>query len=178
LTESTELAPREEHALAAAGARVDETSLTFNDPASLSFGDFAKIAQEFLSPLGVGYPWWVGDLLNMAEDVCGEEWAQLETYLPNSPQTCANYKSIAKHIPRSRRRGLHLSVAEPVAYMEPKKRDELISQAIANDWKREDMREAARAAKAGLPLKAGPGELLPPSRPTICPHCGHELEER
>jgi hypothetical protein len=177
VADSTELVPREEHALAAANARVDETSLTFSDPASLRFEDFQKIAEEFLRPIGVGYPWWVGDMLNMAEDVLGEEWAQLEAYLPNSPQTCANYKSIAKHVPRSRRRGLHLSVAEPVAYMEPKQRDELIGQAIANDWKREDMREAARAAKLGLPLKAGMGELLPPRRATTCPHCGHELEE-
>lgn len=176
MTDSTELAPREEHALAAAGARVDETSLTFSDPSRLRFEDFAKIAEEFLRPIGVGYPWWVGDLLNMAEDVLGEEWAQLEVYLPNSPQTCANYKSISKHIPKSRRRGLHLSVAEPVAYLEPKLRDELIGQAKANDWKREEMREAARAAKAGLPYKANPGDLLPPPRKR-CPTCGHELED-
>jgi len=176
--ESTELTAREESALAAAGARVDETSLTFSDPSTLTFEDFARLAEEFLRPIGVGYPWWVGDMLNMAEDVVGEAWAQLEAYLPNSPQTCANYKSIAKHIPKSRRRGLHLSVAEPVAYLEPRKRDELIGKAIANDWKREEMREAARAEKLGLPYRAGAGELLPPPRNNkTCPHCGHELEE-
>jgi hypothetical protein len=175
--DSTELTTQEESALAGAGARVDETSLTFSDPASLRFEDFKRLAEEFLRPIGVGYPWWVGDMLNMAEDVIGEEWSQLELYLPNSPQTCANYKSIAKHIPRSRRRGMHLSVAEPVAYLEPKKRDELIGQAIANGWKREEMREAARAEKLGLPYKAGMGELLPPASKKTCPHCGHALEE-
>lgn len=156
---------------------MDETSLTFSDPASLTFEDFARLCGEFLKPIGVGYPWWVGDVLNMAEDVLGEVWAQLEAYLPNSPQTCANYKSIAKHIPKSRRRGLHLGVAEPVAYLEPKKRDELIGQAIANGWKREEMREAARAEKLGLPYKGSPGDLLPPPPRKTCPHCGHALEE-
>lgn len=173
-----EVITREQSALEAAGARMDETSLTFSNPAALSYKHFEDIASGFLAPIGRGYPWWVGDLLNMAEDVLGEEWTQLEAMLPNSPQTCANYKSIAKHVPRSRRRGLHLSVAEPVAYLEPKKRDELIGQALANGWKREDMREAARAAKMGSGLMAGPGELLPPRAKTkTCPHCGHELEE-
>lgn len=171
-----ELVTQEESALVAAGGRMDETSLTFENPAALRYEDFARLATEFLRPIGIGYPWWVGDMLNMAEDVLGEEWTQLETLLPHSPQTCANYKSIAKHVPRSRRRGLHLSVAEPVAYLEPRKRDELIGQALANGWKREEMREAARAEKLGLPLKAGPGDLLPPDRKR-CPTCGHALEE-
>lgn len=159
--------------LAAAGARVDETSLVFSNPASLRWEHFEDLAKHFLSPIGRGYPWWVGDTLNMAEELFGEEAYQLEAYLPNSPQTCANYKSVAKHVPRSRRRGLHLSVAEPVAYMEPTKRDELIKQAAEEGWKREEMREAARAVKLGLPPG---GPLLPPPRKT-CPTCGHALED-
>lgn len=158
-------------ALVAAGARIDETSLTFSDPSILRWEHFEDMAKHFLAPLGRGYPWWVGDMLNMAEDVLGEEFAQLETFFPHSPQTLANYKSVAKHIPRSRRRGLHLSVAAPAAYLPPKQRDELIDQAVKNDWKREQMRETARA------VSLGNGQtLLPPAKKT-CPHCGHDLED-
>ena len=164
--------PETQSALAAAGASIDETSLVFSDPASLRFEHFEDMAKHFLAPIGRGYPWWVGDMLNMAEKLFGEEAYQLEAYLPNSPQTCANYKSVAKHLPRSRRRGLHLSVAEPVAYMEPEKRDELIQQAVDGGWKREEMREAARAVKLGLP---GHSLLPPPTK--RCPTCGHALED-
>lgn len=174
--ESTELTTQQqETALSAAGARVDETSLTFSDPSILRYEHFAEIAGSFLAPIGKGYPWWVGDLLNMAEDVIGEEWAQLEALLPNSPQTCANYKSIAKHVPRSRRRNLHLGTVEPVAYMPPRDRDELISQAAREGWKREEMREAARAAK--VIAAGGDPNVLPALTRKTCPHCGHALEE-
>lgn len=164
---------RTQSALVAAGARVDETSLVFSDPDSLTWEQLEDMAKYFLAPIGRGYPWWVGDMLNMAEARFGEEAYQLEAYLPNSPQTCANYKSVSKHVPRSRRRGLHLSVAEPVAYMEPQQRDELIKQAAAEGWKREEMREAARAVKLGLP----PGGDIGPPPTKRCPTCGHALED-
>lgn len=173
--ESAELVTRdEESALVAAGARVDETSLTFSDPASLRWEDFEGIAGQFLNPIGRGYPWWVGDFLNMAEDVLGEEFAQLEALLPHSPQTLANYKSVAKHVPRSRRRGLHLTVAAEVAYLPPAQRDELIDDAVKGGWKREEMRSAKRAVTIG----EGRGDmLLPPASKRTCPHCGHALED-
>ena len=171
-----EIAPRgEQSALERAGGRVDETSLTFSNPAALTRQNFMEIAEGFLAPIGRGYPWWVGDLLNMAEDVIGEEAFQIEALLPSSPQTCANYKSVAKHVPRARRRGLHLSTVEPVAYMPPRERDELIKQAVDEGWKREEMREAARAAKV---LAAGGNpDIYPPRNQKTCPHCGHELED-
>lgn len=165
----------ESSALERAGARIDETSLTFSNPAILTIEHFMEIAGTFLAPIGRGYPWWVGDLLNMAEDICGEEWSQLEALLPSSPQTQANYKSVAKHVPRSRRRGMHLSTVEPVAYMPPKQRDELIQQAAQEGWKREEMREAARAAK--IIAAGGNPNIYPPRDRRKCPHCGHELED-
>lgn len=173
--ESTDLTTREESALAAAGARVDETSLTFSDPGSLRWNHFEEIATHFLSPIGRGYPWWVGDLLNMAEDILGEEFAQLEAMLPHSPQTLANYKSVAKHVPRSRRRGLHLTVAAEVAYLPPRERDRLIDEAVKGDWKREEMREAKRAFTTGG--QDGGIVVLPPAPTKTCPRCGHALED-
>ncbi|HSE43693.1 MAG TPA: hypothetical protein VLA89_00030 [Gemmatimonadales bacterium] len=168
-----ELETREQQsALVAAGARVDETSLVFTDPASLTWDHFEDLARHFLAPIGRGYPWWVGDMLNMAEDVLGEKFAQLEAYFPHSPQTLANYKSVAKHMPKSRRRGLHLTVAAEVAYLPPKQRDELVDQAVKGDWKREEMREARRAVAIG-----DGRDVLPPASRKRCPHCGHALED-
>lgn len=154
-------------ALEAAGAVVSETSLRITNPEGLSWERYAKLG-EFLGGLGRGYPWWVGDFLNTGEDVFGEEFAQIEASFPHSPQTLANYKSVAKHVPELRRHGLHMTVISEVAYLPPAQRDELIAQAVAGGWKREEMREARRAMQ-GEPI----GELPPPKPKTTCPSCGH-----
>lgn len=151
---------------------MDETSLTFSNPAMLTYRHFEDMCRFFLAPIGRGYPWWVGDMLNMAEEILEHEWAQLEALLPHSPQTLANYKSVAKHVPRSRRRGLHLSTAAEAAYLPPKQRDELIDEAVKGGWKREEMREAKRAITA-----ANGTVVLPPAPKKTCPHCGQELED-
>lgn len=170
--ESTELTTKEQSALEAAGARVDETSLTFTNPALLRWEHFEGLAMYFLGPIGRGYPWWVGDMLNMAEDILGEEFSQLEHLLPHSPQTCANYKSVAKLIPKSRRRGLHLSVAAPAASLEPRVRDQLIDKAVKEAWTREEMREARR----DLGQEGERVSVLPPPK-KVCPACGVILED-
>lgn len=154
-------------ALEAAGAVVTETSLRITNPEGLPWAAYENLA-IFLGGLGRGYPWWVGDLLNTGEDVFGEEFAQIEAHLPHSPQTCANYKSVAKHIPYSRRRGLHMTLAAEVAYLPPQQRDDLIERAVKEGWKREEMKEARRALK-GEPV----GGLPPPKPTTTCPSCGH-----
>lgn len=164
-------------ALERAGASVDETSLVFSNPGALRWEDFEALARDFLAPVGIGYPWWVGDLLNMAEDVLGEDWAQLEAYFPHSPQTQANYKSIAKNIPRSRRRGLHLSTAAEVAYLPPRVRDEFIDKAVKGGWRREEMREARRAAALSPASGTESVAVLPAPPKKVCPHCGVVLED-
>lgn len=151
---------------------MSETSLRITNPEGLSWEKYEELG-AFLGGLGRGYPWWVGDFLNYGEDIFGEEFAQIEAKLPHSPQTLANYKSVSKHVPWTRRHGLHMSVISEVAYLPPAQRDELIAQAVAGDWKREEMREARRAMQG-----EAIGEL-PPGRPkTTCPSCGHQWEER
>lgn len=157
-------------ALEAAGAIVSDTSLEITNPENLPWQEYWNLG-VFLGGLGRGYPWWVGDFLNTGEDVFGEEFAQIEKAFPHSPQTLANYKSVAKHVPKKRRRGLHMTVVSEVAYLPPAQRDELIAQAVAGDWKREEMREARRAMQ-GEPI----GELPPAKEKTTCPHCGHSWE--
>lgn len=157
-------------ALEAAGAVVSETSLQIASPEGLSWDEYQRLG-TFLGGLGRGYPWWVGDFLNYGEQVFGQEFAQIEASFPHSPQTLANYKSVALHVPSSRRCGLHMTVISEVAYLEPKVRDELISRAVAGKWKREEMREARRAMQ-GEPI----GELPPAKETTTCPSCGHAWE--
>ena len=172
---STELS-----ALEAAGAVISETSLRVTNPEGHSWEDYENLGR-LLGGIGRGYPWWVGDFLNTVEDVFGEEFAQMEALLPHSPQTCANYKSVAKLIPAGRRGeerdengalrgGLHLSLASELTSLPPQKRDELIAKAMAEGWKREEMREAAREAKGIL------GQLPPAKPKTTCPSCGHTWE--
>ena len=153
-------------ALEAAGAVVSETSLRFENLEGLTWEKYEELGR-FLGSLGRGYPWWVGDLLNAGEDVFGEEFAQIEALLPHSPQTCANYKSVAKHVLSSRRHGLHMTLVSEVAYLPPKQRDELLARAKREGWKREEMKEARRAM-LGEPI----GELPPAKETTTCPHCG------
>ena len=157
-------------ALEAAGAVVSETSLRIENPEGLSWEEYERLG-IFLGGLGRGYPWWVGDFLNTGEDVFGEEFAQIEASFPHSPQTLAKYKSVAKHVPSSRRRGLHMTVVAEVAYLDPKDRDKLLALAVKGDWKREEMREARRAMQ-GEPV----GELPPAKPKTTCPECGHTWE--
>lgn len=157
-------------ALEAAGAVVSATSLEIANPENLPWEEYWNLG-VLLGGLGRGYPWWVGDLLNIGEDVFGEEFAQIEAAFPHEPQTLANYKSIAKHIPRTRRRGLHMTVASEVAYLEPRDRDALIEQAVEEGWNRTKMRDARRAFR-GEPV----GELPAGKPKTTCPSCGHSWE--
>lgn len=172
MSDSTALART---ALEEAGAVVTDTSLQFENPAALTWEEYERLG-FFLGGIGRGYPWWVGDFLNAGEDVFGEKFAQIEAALPHSPQTCANYKSVAKHIPSERRRGLHMSVAAEAAYLPPRERAELLNRAAKGDWKREEMREAAKALRAemaGLP----PAVDVPQTPKTKCPSCGHEWRQ-
>ena len=158
-------------ALERAGASVTDNALRLINPASLTWEDYEGLG-DFLGALGRAYPFWVGDFLNIGEDVFGERFAQIEVNLPHSPQTLANYKSVSKQIPPSRRRkGLSYSTHAEVAYLLPAERDALLAQAAKEGWKREEMREARRAMQ-GEPI----GELPPGKPKTKCPSCGHTWE--
>jgi len=147
-----------------AGAKVDLVSLKFYG-AEISWEKYQQLG-EFLGTLGRAYPWWVGDFLNYGEDVFGEDFAQIEASLPHSEQTLANYKSVAKHVPRTRRRkSLSYSVHADVAYFEPAERDRWLDKAEDQGWKRDQMRAALKEAKAL--------ESPEPIYLNTCPNCGH-----
>lgn len=126
--------------------------------------------------------WWIGDFLNYGAQVFGEEeYAQIEGSLRLRPQTLANYQSVAKHIPVSRRRaGLSFGAHAEVAYLPPRERDEMLTLAYQHDWKREHIRDhmqRKRAIEEETGQHVMPSEVLalPPAPKPRCPHCGGEL---
>ena len=162
-------------ALERAGAVVSETALKLTDPRKLTWEEYEGVG-EFLGALGRAYCWWVGDFLLYGEEIFGEEYAQIESTLPHSAQTLANYRSIAKHIPPSRRRArLSFSTHAEVAYLEPSERDRWLDEAVRNDWKRDEMRGARRAARLGLTTNTG--VEVEPSENSRCPTCGRPYHE-
>jgi hypothetical protein len=150
-------------ALQEAGAVLNETSLRL--PEGLDWSTYERLGQ-FLGQLGQSYCWWVGDFLNYGEEVFGDDFYQIEDSINLHPQTQANYKSIAKHIPRSRRRGpLKFSTHAEVAYLEPKEREHWLDEAVRNRWTRQQLRDARADAKAGRDTKSGPvGDLAVSSK--------------
>jgi hypothetical protein len=166
------------NALLAAGARVTKTALIIEHPEKVTWEQYEELAR-FIGEIGAAYPWWVGDVLNAGERVFGEMFAQIEAMLPHSPQTCANYKSVASRIVPDRRRELPYSIQADVAYLEPKIREELLDRAEREGWKRDQMRAAKKeiAAPVGDMAVSSSGPLaseLEPG-PQYCPNCGHLL---
>lgn len=187
------------------GIRLGEMSLVVRQPRRLGWEDFLNAA-EVIAAIGRAYPFWVGDLMNVAHDVLGEDFAQLEKHLPHSPHTISNYRSVASRIPdEDRRPSLSFSVHAEVAYLKPRERDAWLDKAERYDWKREEMRDALRPHRA---ITAGPvgnsavtgksedsvtspreelssGEPAattlsisePVPGPAVCPHCGRPYDD-
>ena len=178
----TEGAPQDNgrSALEQAGATTTPTSLTLPASGNLSWADYQRLG-ELLGTMSVALCWWIGDFLLYGEEVFGEEYAQIEASLRLRPQTLANYRSVAKHVPPSRRRaGLSFGVHAEVAYLPPRDRDEMLQLAARNDWKREDLRYAMqrkREIEAQTGEHIGPQDVLalPPPPKDKCPHCGGDL---
>jgi hypothetical protein len=160
-----------------AGATTTPTSLELPASGKLSWEAYEQLG-VFLGALTRALPFWIGDFLLYGEEVFGEEYAQVEASLQLRPQTLANYRSVAFHVPPSRRKkGLSYGVHEAVAYLPPRERDEMLSLALKQGWKREDVRYAMqrkREIEAQTGERIGPQDVLalPPPPKNHCPHCG------
>jgi hypothetical protein len=88
--------------------------------------------------------WTIGDLANHCDrdDVDGLSYEQIAEATGLAFQTVQNYASIARRVPRSRRRvGLPMSTHQAVSKLPPAKQKELLSRAVKEDWPRSRMRE-------------------------------------
>jgi hypothetical protein len=83
--------------------------------------------------------------------VYGETYAQAVHATGLAEQTLTNYASVCNRIPRSRRRPPHVlkfSVHAEVAYLPPADQEKWLKEAVANKWKRRDLREALAPIRA------------------------------
>lgn len=109
----------------------------------------------------------IGDWLLYGEHTYGEKYAQAAEEVGLSPQTLANYASIAKRIPPTRRRPAvsHSKHAE-VAALPPADQKKWLKVVEEDNLTKEELRHRLRDAGA-----------LPPARQRVvwCPHCGGEV---
>lgn len=107
----------------------------------------------------------IGDWLLYGEHTYGEKYAQAASLLGYSPQTLANYASVAKRIPPSRRRpeSVTFSIHAEVASLPPEEQTHWLQVAAEESLTREELRQRLRPKE------------LPAPRTVTCPHCGKEF---
>lgn len=127
-----------------AGA-IDRVSLTL--PAETPF-DAAEGAASFLGEVKRRGSWYIGDLLNAAEAMYGEDYGQLSAAFGLNEQTLLHYKFVALNVPAAIREptvpfGAHAAVAR----LEPKEQKAWLKQAAKKGWGEAELRAAMRAKR-------------------------------
>lgn len=118
-----------------------------------------KTLQDLYDSLG----WYLGDWFNYGLAQWGEESCQAVVEATNlKPRTVQNYAWVCEQIPPERRRpelsiGHHYAVAK-LTQTQPELADQFLEDAIAGNWKRQELR-----LKVGLAMKflPAPGEEQP-----------------
>ncbi|MCK5607463.1 hypothetical protein KAR91_36605 [Candidatus Pacearchaeota archaeon] len=101
-------------------------------------------------------PCWVGDMLNIGEDLFGERYAQaLDEFGLHNAQVIANYKSTMKNVPASsRRKSLYFSHYKSVTSYSPQEQMPLLAWCDKLDLKTSDFGRVIKKAKAeGTPIE-------------------------
>jgi len=118
-------------------------------------------------------PFFVGDTLLYGEQMLGEEYTQFfEKHY--SPTTIANYMSVCRRVPLENRRVHELSFGhhEAIAALPSNEQREWLQEAIDNDWRRDELRQAVK----GLPLAVMDAEESPFAPMAPKPPRGNERE--
>lgn len=127
---------------------VTETELRL--PADLDFEDYEALG-VFFGRVKRTTSWLIGDFILFGESVYGEKYAQAADMTGLAPQTLANYASVCKHIPPSRRRaGVSFSLHQEVAYLTPSEQVEWLDRAEAGGWTKEILRSEMKGIESGL----------------------------
>lgn len=115
-------------------------------PPDISYSSYEALAM-MLGRVKRSTSWLIGDLILYGETVYGEKYAQAITLTGLAEQTCANYASICKNIPPSRRRvGISFSLHQEVAYLEPQQQNEWLDKAEQQEWTKAKLRYELQAA--------------------------------
>ena len=129
--------------------------------------DEAKHLANGLFTMDGALQWWLGDFLNSAEAIFGEDYTQLvpEGYKEKSLQ---QFKWVSSKIPpRERRSELSYSHHMEVAKLESDERIGILENAIKDGLTVRELRQLVR------PKESRRRE----SKTIVCPECGHEWEE-
>lgn len=116
------------------------TAVSLDLPEDLSFRRYEAVGVA-LGRAHRNVAWKIGDWINFGEKRYRERYAQAINATNLRYETLMNYASIARKVPRERRRAeLPFSVHAEVAPLEPKEQIEWLERAVQNEWKREDLR--------------------------------------
>lgn len=140
------------------GARLNATGLELTNP-ELDYEGWENIGRA-VSFVGTAWQWWIGDWVNLGEELFGEEAAQAVEHNTSARYSKAeaitgvdhgrmmNIASVCRKIARSRRRSeLSFSHHEAVSALEPEEQTEWLSRCIEEEWTREELRQAIRDTK-------------------------------
>jgi len=112
-----------------------------------SYEEWAAEFQGF-QRLRLALPWIIGDMINAGDKWFGDESAQAIDATGLAAQSLYNYASVCGRIPiEDRQPGLSFSRHAAVAYLEPDKREQLLSQAVDEDLTTADLRAEVKAIR-------------------------------
>lgn len=124
----------------------------------------------FFFHLGEVSLWGLYDSLLAIEMKHGDLVYQAATLTGRRPQTIDNNLSIARRVPKSRRReGVHFTTHSEVAALPPNDQRRWLKVAKEEGLTKDELRARVRAEKHA------DEDLLPPLDPQLCPHCGQRL---
>lgn len=113
----------------------------------LTYDQYETFAGAFGS-INRSCAWWIGDLLNAAEGVHGETFAQIAFRTGLGEQTLLNRKYVCAHVPPDRRRAsLPFSVHAEVAPLSAAEQKRWLDRAEKGGWTRDILREHMRAKR-------------------------------
>lgn len=133
-------------------------------PADLEYDSYESVG-AMLGALHQATGFLIGDYLLYGEHTYGDKYVQAAILLGLSPQTCANYQSIAKRVPPGRRRhGVSFSIHGEVASLAPAEQERWLAIAAAEHLTKQEVRDRLRPPKELTPVVED--ELV------TCPRCG------
>lgn len=131
-------------------------------PPDLAYDRYEAIG-AMLGALHQANSFLIGDWLLYGEHTYGEKYAQAAELVGLSPQTLANYASIAKRVPPGRRvEGVSFSIHAEVAALPPPLQEHWLTVARNESLTKQEVRDRLRPPK----------ELPPAGTSLTCPHCG------
>jgi hypothetical protein len=135
----------------------------------LSYDQLTSLV-SFFTHLGEVSLWGLYDTLLVIEMSHSDLVEQAAEITGRQPQTIENNLSIARRVPRSRRRReLHFSTHAEVASLEPNQQKHWLKVAVEERLTKTELRSRIQAQRDGQ------SHVLPPEAPEVCESCGRPL---